>query len=74
MGDLNSEVSENSLNDFSNVNSLITLNRDPTCFKNPSNPSCIDLFLTNRQQCFQQACAIETGISDFHKKAVTVMK
>ena len=74
MGDLNSEVSENCLNGFCNVNSLKTLNRGPTCFKNPNNPSCIDLFLTNRQQCFQQTCAIETGISDFHKMVVTVMK
>ena len=54
MGDLNSEVSENYLNGFCSVNSLKTLNRGPTCFKNPNNPSCIDLFLTNRQQCFQQ--------------------
>ena len=48
MGDLNSEVSENCLNDFYNVNSLKTLNRDPTYFNNPNNLSCIDLFLTNR--------------------------
>ena len=73
MGDLNSEVSENCLNGFCNVNSLKTLNRGATCFKNPNNPSCIDLFLTNRQ-CFQQTHAIETGISDFHKMVVTVMK
>ena len=32
------------------------------------------MFLTNRQQCFQQACGIETGISDFQKMVVTVMK
>ena len=74
MGDLNSEVCENCLNGFCNVNRLKTLNRGPTCFKNPNNPSCIDLFLTNRQQYFQQTCAIETGISDFHKMVFTVMK
>ena len=34
----------------------------------------IDLFLTNRQQCFQQTHAIDTGISDFRKMVVTVMK
>ena len=73
MGDFNSEFSENCLNSFCNVNSLKTLNRGPTCFKNPSNPSGIDLFLTNRQQGFQQTHAIETGISDFHKMVVTVM-
>ena len=74
MGDNNSEFSENCLNGFCNVNSLKTLNRGPTCFKNPSNPSCIDLFFTNRQQGFQQTHAIGTGISDFHKMVVTVMK
>ena len=74
MEDLNPEVSENCLNGFCNVNSLKTLDRGSICFKNPNNPSCIDLFLTNRQQCFQQTHAIETGISDFHKMVVTVMK
>ena len=74
MGDFNSEFSENCLNSFCNVNSLKTPNRGPTCFKTPSNPSCIDLFLTNRQQGFQQTDAIETCISDFHKMVVTVMK
>ena len=54
MEDLNSEVSENCLNGFCNANSLKTLNRVPTCFKNPNNPSCIDWFLTNQQQSFQQ--------------------
>ena len=73
MGDLNSEVSENCLNGFCNDNSLKTLNRGPTCFKNSNNPSCIDLFVTNRQ-CFQRICAIETGITDSHKMVVTVMK
>ena len=74
MADFNSEVSENCLNGFCNVNILKTRNRDPTCFKNPSNPSCINLFLTNLQQSFQQTHTSETGISDFHKMVVTVMK
>ena len=74
MGDLNSEISEKCLNGFCNIITLKTLNRGPTCFKNPNNPSCIDFFLTNRQQYFQQTHAIETSISDFHKMVVTVMK
>ena len=45
-----------------------------SCSKNPNNPLCIDLFLTNGQQCFQQTYAIETVISCFNKKFVTVMK
>ena len=43
--------------------------KDPTCFKNPANPSCIDLMLTN-----SSSCVIETGLSDFHKIIVSVMK
>ena len=74
MGDLNSEVSENCLDGCCNANNLKTLNRAPTCFKNPNNPPSIDFFLANRQQCFQQTHAIETGISDFHKMIVTVVE
>ena len=74
MGDLNSKVSEHCLNGFCNVNSFKTLNRSVTCFKNPNNPSCVNLFHTNRQQCLQQTHAFETGISDFHKMVVTVTK
>ena len=36
IGDLNSDVSENCSNGFCNVNSLKTLNRALTCFKNPA--------------------------------------
>ena len=46
----------------------------PTCFKNPDKPSCIDLILTNCSRSFQNSCAIETGLSDFHKLVVTVIK
>ena len=46
--------------------------KEPTCYKNPDNPSCIDLFLTNRPRTFQCTTTIETGISDFHKLVVTV--
>ena len=42
--------------------------------KTPDNLSCIDLFLTNRPRSFRNTLVIETGISDFHKMAITVMK
>ena len=41
-GDFNSEITETSMSD---LKSLIV---NPTCFKNPRNPSCIDLILTNK--------------------------
>ena len=74
LGDLNVESLDPVLNDFCNVCNLFSLVKEPTCFKNPYNPSCIDLFLTNRPRSFQNTLTIETGISDFHKMVITVMK
>ena len=43
IGDFNSEINERSMHDFCNVYNLESLSNTPTCFKNPENPSCIDL-------------------------------
>ena len=48
--------------------------KQPTCFKNPKNPSCVDLFLTNRPRSFCNSYIIETGLSDFNIMTVSVMK
>ena len=62
------------LKDFYNLYNLTNLISKATCYKNPNNPSCIDLLLTNFPKCFQNSCVIETGLSDSHKMVVTVMK
>ena len=59
---------------FSDNFDLTNLIKEPTCFKNPENLSCIDLILRNRPWSFQNSCAIETGLSDFHEMTHTVMK
>ena len=74
LGELNVESSDPVLNDFCNVYNLFSLVKEPTCFKNPDNPSCIDLFLTNHPQNFQNTLTIETGISDFYKMFIAVIK
>ena len=74
LGDVSSELKDSCLNYFSNVNNLKSLNKEPICFKNPNNQSYIDLFITNRSKYFQNTSTIETGISDFHKLVVTVLK
>ena len=51
-----------------------SLIKDPNCFKNPENPSCIDMILKNSSYSFQNSCVIETGLSDFHRMIVSVMK
>ena len=48
--------------------------KDKTCFKNPHNPSCADLFITNRPKSFKNSTVIEAGLPDFHKMSLTVMK
>ena len=46
----------------------------PPCFKNHDKTSCIDLILTNCPRSFQNSCAVRTGLTDFHKLAVSVLK
>ena len=48
---------------------LTNLIKEDTCYKNPRNPSCIDLYLTNSPLSFQN-----TYDYDFYKIVLTVLK
>ena len=74
LGDFNSECTEHHMAEFCSIFYLTSLIKDKTCFKSLDNPSCIDLILTNRPQSFQNSSVIETGLSDFHKLTITVLK
>ena len=74
MGDFNVGPENTYIKSFCDNFHLINFIKESTCFKNPENPSCIDLFLTNRPRGFQNSCAIETGLSDFHMMTLTAMK
>ena len=74
IGDFNVEPHETSLSEFCEIHNLKNLVMEPTCFKSLTNPTCIDLILTNRSMSFQHTTVIETGISDHHKMVLTVMK
>ena len=74
LGDFNSEMTDSNLNDFCNLYLLKNLIKKPTCFKNSENPKTIDLILTNRPRSFCNSDTLETGLSDFHKLTVTVLK
>ena len=71
--DFNAQVSGVKLDTLSSIWSLKSLGKEPTCFKNPNNPSFIDLLLTNTIS-FQQTQVFETGLSDIHNLVVTVLK
>ena len=73
-GDFNVEVEEANIKTFCDTYGLKNLIKQPTCYKNPDKPTCIDLMLTNVPRCFHKSCVIETGLSDFHLMTVTVMK
>ena len=73
-GDFNAEITENIFANFLENYDANNIVKDKTCFKSVVNPSCIDLFVTNKPSCFQNTRTICTGLSDFHKMVVTVFK
>ena len=46
----------------------------PTYFKNLENPTRIDHILANHPKSFHSRSVYETGLSDFHKLTLTVLK
>ena len=74
LGDFNVDPEEAKMSEFLKMHSLKNLVSQKICFKNPENPSCIDLILTNCSQCFQNTGVFETWLSDFHKLTFTFLK
>ena len=74
MGDFNIELKEANMTTFCNQYKLKILNEEPTCFKNFTSPSCIDLYLKNCPKSLRSTLTLETGLSDFHKLIVTILK
>ena len=61
------------MSEFCWTYNLQNLVKDPTYYKNPSKPTCIDLILTNLPKSFQHTQKIETGLLDFHKLTLPVL-
>ena len=74
LGDFNVGIDEQHMKAFCDNYNLTSLIKQPTCYKNLSNPTCIDLILSNTPRSFQRTCVIDTGLSDFHLMTLTVMK
>ena len=73
IGDFNMIETEEQLKNFLDLYSLKNLVHEPTCYKSQT-AKCIDLVLTNRNRSVQQTTTVETGLSDFHKMVVSVLK
>ena len=74
LGDFNSCLEDSPMKKFEEIYKLRNLIKEPTYFKNPENPTSIDLTLTNKPLSFKNTYVIETELSDFHKMVVAVMK
>ena len=74
VGDFNAKDSEPCLSQFLFEMNAKNIAKKPTCFKSLSNRSCIDIVITNSSSNFQNNKAISTGLSDFHKMVVSVLK
>ena len=70
IGDMNLQIENINLKSFMEKYNLYSLIKTPTCFKSKTNPSCIDLILTNRKCNFQKSHAFVTGLSDFHNNGL----
>ena len=72
-GDFNTAETDQQIRTFMDSYGLNNLIEEPACFR-AENPCCVDLILTNRYRSFQHTTTFETGLSDFHKMIVTVLK
>ena len=74
LGDFIVGIDEPHMKSFRETYNLTNLIKQPTCYKNPNNPTYIDLILTNDPRTFQSTCVIETVLSDFHLMTLTIMR
>ena len=74
IGDFHAEESEPCLSQILFEMNAKNIVKEPTYDKCFSNSSCIDLVITNSSSSFQNTKTISTGLSDFHKMVITVLK
>ena len=74
LGDFNSCMENSHMKTFGEIYKLRNPIKEPPCFKNSENATCIDLILTNKPLSFKNTYMIETGLSEFHKMIVAVIK
>ena len=74
LGDFKANIAGSFIKSFCENYNIRSVVNKPTCFKNPENPSCIDLILTNKPRSFIKTGVIKTGLSEYHKLVASVMK
>ena len=71
---VNAEILEVCLDSFLCQHELKNLFKQKICFKNISNPNCLDLIFTNNVLSFQHTETGSTGLSGFHKLVLAMLK
>ena len=51
-GDFNAQIGEAHLDTFLYQHELANISKEPTCYKNSENPSCIDFILSKKPKTF----------------------
>ena len=73
LGYFNLSTENPNLKNFMCSFDLESLINSPTCYKS-TNPSCIDLILTNKKNHFMKSATFETGLSDHHKLITAILR
>ena len=74
IGYFNLEPKESAMIDFCQAYNMENLINNFTCYKNPNKMTCINLMLKNKSRFFKGSSVLETGLSDFYKMTLTVMR
>ena len=74
IGEFNAQIGETHLDTFLYQHELANINKEPTCYKNSENPSCIDFILSSRPKSCVKTNTVFTGLSDFHELVLSVFK
>ena len=73
LGDFNLSTENHNLKNFMCSFDLENRINSPPCYKS-TNPTCIDLILTNKKNHFMKSATFETGLSDHHILITTILR
>ena len=74
LGDFNVGTEEQHTRAFCGNYNLASLTKQPTFYKNPNNPTCTELILSNTPRSLLSTWVIETGLADFHVMTLSLKR
>ena len=74
VGDFNAEISDSHMDSFCAIYHLKSLIKEPTCYKNPDKPTCIDLILKNVRDWFIRLSQDDSGCNEIRNQTLFVIE